>query len=300
MLPEEQAENSRYFYELASGKFGWSLDKVRPENDGWRAGLPLQTRAGRQDRHGWPPAGDQGEGQDRGGARARTGTGRDLAVDVRGPRPARTTTAGSPTRCGRRPAAFPIGVKLSAQHVEDDIDAALRVGVDYIILDGRGGGTGAAPVVFRDHISVPTIPALARARRHLDARGRQRHHPRDHRRFADPHRLRQGARPRGRRRRGVELGDAGDRLHRHAGVLARTTARSASRRRSPNCGSGCRWTRPPSDCTASSRPVDGADGRARPGVRPHPSPASSASDDLTTFDREMAHLTGITYGGVSL
>ncbi len=28
MLPEEQAANSRYFYELASGKFGWSLDKV--------------------------------------------------------------------------------------------------------------------------------------------------------------------------------------------------------------------------------------------------------------------------------
>ena len=34
---------------------------------------------------------------------------------------------------------------------------------------GRGGVTGAAPLVLRDHISVPTIPALARARRHLDA-----------------------------------------------------------------------------------------------------------------------------------
>ena len=43
--------------------------------------------------------------------------------------------------------------------------------MDYIILDGRGGGTGAAPLIFRDHISVPTIPALARARKHLDARG---------------------------------------------------------------------------------------------------------------------------------
>ena len=30
----------------------------------------------------------------------------------------------------------------------------------------------AAPVLFRDHISVPTIPALARARRHLDQCGR--------------------------------------------------------------------------------------------------------------------------------
>ena len=62
----------------------------------------------------------------------------------------------------------PIGFKLSAQHIENDIDFALDTGADYIILDGRGGGTGAAPRIFRDNISVPTIPALARARRHLD------------------------------------------------------------------------------------------------------------------------------------
>ena len=65
---------------------------------------------------------------------------------------------------------IPIGFKLSAQHIEDDIDAALRIGVDYVILDGRGGGTGAAPLLFRDNISVPTLPALARARQHLDLR----------------------------------------------------------------------------------------------------------------------------------
>ncbi|MCG8671075.1 MAG: glutamate synthase-related protein, partial [Pseudomonadales bacterium] len=35
----------------------------------------------------------------------------------------------------------------------------------------RGGGTGAAPEIFRDHISVPTIPALARARKYLDQKG---------------------------------------------------------------------------------------------------------------------------------
>ena len=46
----------------------------------------------------------------------------------------------------------PIGYKLSAQQIEKDIDAALEVGVDYIILDGRGGGTGAAPLIFRDNI----------------------------------------------------------------------------------------------------------------------------------------------------
>ncbi|TWB91443.1 glutamate synthase-like protein [Synechococcus sp. Ace-Pa] len=66
---------------------------------------------------------------------------------------------------------IPIGFKMSAQQIEADLDFALKAGADYIILDGRGGGTGGAPLLFRDHISVPTIPALARARRHLDRRG---------------------------------------------------------------------------------------------------------------------------------
>ncbi|HSH04869.1 MAG TPA: FMN-binding glutamate synthase family protein, partial [Anaerolineae bacterium] len=68
---------------------------------------------------------------------------------------------------------IPIGFKLSAQHIEADIDFALAVGVDYIILDGRGGATGAAPNVFKQNISVPTMVALARARHHLDKRGQK-------------------------------------------------------------------------------------------------------------------------------
>ena len=69
-----------------------------------------------------------------------------------------------------RSGGIPIGFKLSANRIEDDIDFALEAGADYIILDGRGGGTGASPLLFRDHISIPTIPALARARRHLDSK----------------------------------------------------------------------------------------------------------------------------------
>lgn len=68
---------------------------------------------------------------------------------------------------------IPIGFKLSAQHIEDDIDFALDASADYIILDGRGGGTGAAPNIFKNNISVPTMAALARARRHLDGRNRK-------------------------------------------------------------------------------------------------------------------------------
>ena len=66
---------------------------------------------------------------------------------------------------------IPIGFKLSANHIEKDIQFALDASADYVILDGRGGGTGAAPEMFRNHISVPTIPALARARRYLDEQG---------------------------------------------------------------------------------------------------------------------------------
>lgn len=66
---------------------------------------------------------------------------------------------------------IPIGFKISANHIEEDIQFALDSSADYIILDGRGGGTGAAPEMFRDHISVPTIPALARARRYLNEKG---------------------------------------------------------------------------------------------------------------------------------
>jgi len=66
---------------------------------------------------------------------------------------------------------IPVGFKIAASHIEADIDFALEVGTDYIILDGRGGGTGSAPTILRDHINVPTIPALARARKHLDRAG---------------------------------------------------------------------------------------------------------------------------------
>lgn len=69
---------------------------------------------------------------------------------------------------------IPIGFKISANHIEEDMGFALDAGADYIILDGRGGSTGAAPMIFRDHISVPTIAALARARKFLDAAGHKK------------------------------------------------------------------------------------------------------------------------------
>ena len=166
MLPEEQGNNERYFYELASGRFGWNLDKVKiVQAFHFKAGQGAKTGTG-----GHLPGNKVTEeiaevrGLEPGEAAISPATFPDLAA------PADVREVAEEVR--EVSGGIPVGFKMSAQHIEDDIDFALEAGADYIILDGRGGGTGAAPDLFKDNISVPTMPALARARRHLDARGR--------------------------------------------------------------------------------------------------------------------------------
>jgi len=166
MLPEEQQNNSRYFYELASAMFGYSeeqLTKVQAFH--FKGGQGAKTGTG-----GHLPGAKvtekiaQVRGLEKGQDAISPPTFADLVTPqdyLRFSDRVREITGG-----------IPIGFKMSANHIEADIDFALAAGADYLILDGRGGGTGAAPRLFRDHISVPTIPALARARRHLDALGR--------------------------------------------------------------------------------------------------------------------------------
>ncbi|MFT6658756.1 glutamate synthase-related protein [Maritalea sp.] len=166
MLDEEQAENSRYFYELASARFGFGWDKLeKVQAFHFKGGQGAKTGTGGH----LPGAKVKGKiAQVRG-----LNEGEPAISPSRFPEwtePGQIREFAEEVRA--RTGGIPIGYKLSAQHIEKDIDAALEVGVDYIILDGRGGGTGAAPVIFRDNISVPTIPALARARRHLDRLGR--------------------------------------------------------------------------------------------------------------------------------
>ncbi|OCB48365.1 glutamate synthase [Mycobacterium vulneris] len=165
MLPEEQQQNSKYFYELASGRFGWSfehLQKVQAFH--FKGGQGAKTGTG-----GHLPGSKVVD---------RIAEVRDLPQGTPAISPARFPEWDSLTQfkdfaaqVRENSGGIPVGYKMSAQRIEQDIDAALEIGVDYLILDGRGGGTGAAPTIFRDNISVPTIPALARARRHLDRSG---------------------------------------------------------------------------------------------------------------------------------
>ena len=62
----------------------------------------------------------------------------------------------------------PIGIKLAAGHLEDDLVVALYAEPDFITIDGRAGATAAAPKFVKDATSVPTIFALVRARECLD------------------------------------------------------------------------------------------------------------------------------------
>lgn len=162
MLPEEQANNSRYFYELASGKFGFSWDKVKKAQAfHFKGGQGAKTGTG-----GHLPGNKVTE---------EIAKVRDIEVGTTAISPAAFpdmktvedfTNFANEVR--EKTGGIPIGFKIAASHIEADIDFAIAVGVDYIILDGRGGGTGSAPKILRNNINVPTIPALARARKHLN------------------------------------------------------------------------------------------------------------------------------------
>lgn len=168
ILPEEITANSRFMYELGTAEFGFYQREGGPP--------PL-----------WPRA---RAFHFKGGQAAKTGTGGHLPAEKVTRRIAETrgtdvgkTVISPPTFEDLRTVAdfqrrvdhvkeqmgdVPIGFKLSANRMSEDIAFALAVGADYIILDGRGGSTGAAPTLFRDNISIPTIPALVRARQLID------------------------------------------------------------------------------------------------------------------------------------
>jgi glutamate synthase domain-containing protein 2 len=66
----------------------------------------------------------------------------------------------------------PVGIKIAAGNVEEDLRVAIHADPDFITLDGRPGATGSAPKFIKQAMSVPTVYALRRARRFLDREGR--------------------------------------------------------------------------------------------------------------------------------
>ena len=62
----------------------------------------------------------------------------------------------------------PIGIKIAAEHIEEDLEFACFAKPDFITIDGRGGATGASPKIIKDATTVPTIYTLYRARKYLN------------------------------------------------------------------------------------------------------------------------------------
>ena len=58
---------------------------------------------------------------------------------------------------------IPVGAKIGCGNIEKDIEILAGAGVDFIALDGFGGGTGATECFVRENVGLPIIAALPRA-----------------------------------------------------------------------------------------------------------------------------------------
>lgn len=66
----------------------------------------------------------------------------------------------------------PIGIKIAAGNIEEDLEIAVYAKPDFITIDGRPGATGSASKFVKQATSVPTIFALYRARQFLNKHGK--------------------------------------------------------------------------------------------------------------------------------
>lgn len=65
----------------------------------------------------------------------------------------------------------PIGVKIAAGHIEEDLEIILQARPDFITIDGKGGATGSVSKFIKDASSVPTLLALSRAKSYFIEHG---------------------------------------------------------------------------------------------------------------------------------
>ncbi|MCB1256437.1 MAG: nitrite reductase (NAD(P)H) small subunit [Microthrixaceae bacterium] len=165
MLPAERQAAGRYVLEMASGYFGWTEESIAQAD-------AVEIKIG------------QGAKPAMGGVLPGAKVTPEIAT-VRGIEPGEDSH--SPSRfpdinttedLARRVewiktvnVGIPVGIKIASGRVTDDIAVAVEAGADYLILDGFGGGTGAAPVHVRDHVGSPSWFGLRGARDWLDSHG---------------------------------------------------------------------------------------------------------------------------------
>lgn len=169
VLPEEQAANPKLLFELGPARFGFDqVDWSRVGGFHVKAGQAAKTGIG-----GVLPAAKVSEeiASVRGISAGEDACSPEVDPKLLNPR----DFVALFDKVREHAGAIPVGIKLAAQHVEADLAFVLECGVDYVVIDGRGGGTAAAPQWLRDHSGVPLQHAIARARdfidRHADGAG---------------------------------------------------------------------------------------------------------------------------------
>ncbi len=165
MLPDSRALASQYIFEMASGYFGWTEENIA-QADAIEIKMGQSAKAGL----GGLLPGSKVTGQ--------IAQVRGLPEGTSAKSPSRFPDINSIADMKERirwirsiNPGIPVGIKFAASRIEKDMAAAAELDVDFITLDGRAGGTGAAGKHVKDNICVPTVFAIPRARKWLDDHG---------------------------------------------------------------------------------------------------------------------------------
>ena len=165
ILPEERAEAYKYIFEYIPNKYS-----VTDEN--LKAADAIEIKIGQGTK---PGMGGHLPGEKVTPEIAKI-RGKAVGEDVQSPSKFKEITSPETLKdmvdmLRTRSEGRPIGIKLAAGHIEKDLEYALKAGPDFITIDGRGGATGSSPFFLREATTVPTMYALARARKYLDKVG---------------------------------------------------------------------------------------------------------------------------------
>lgn len=162
MLPEEREAASKYIYELGTAGFS-HRDDVIVQADAVELKIGQGVKPGLG---GHLPAYKVTE---------EIAAIRGLQAAVASVSPGRFTGVNSLEDLQKKVAYLkeitggkPVGIKIAAGHIEDDLAFALEAEPDFITIDCRGGATGSSPEFLKNNVGVPPVFATRRARVYLD------------------------------------------------------------------------------------------------------------------------------------
>ena len=163
MLPEERAAAYKYMFQYSTGRFG-AIPEIMAQADAIEIKIGQAAKAGL------------------GGHLLANKVTTEIAK-VRGVTPNQTVISPANHQdihsikdwqervAELKEYGVPIGLKIAASHIEDDLEVALMLKPDFITLDSRGGATGAAPTHIKDNVCIPVPYSIYRTHKFLQENG---------------------------------------------------------------------------------------------------------------------------------